>query len=165
PEYCQMGFLSIDDPPNGQGEPTKMSCFLFSCCYPFLSPIVSSLAFTSMNFSSPMALVLQNIPSRIPLPTFTFLSSTQTILNPSAIVAFDSTYQLDPTVHTLIYKPVAKKVQMVPALMVEEYCIILQPLPTHLPDFTPGICFTSEWAMELNVDPADWLWPEELKLM
>ncbi|KAI6140461.1 hypothetical protein BKA82DRAFT_133599 [Pisolithus tinctorius] len=113
-----------------------------------------------MNFPLPLAPMLQNIPTRIPSPTFTFLSSTQTILNPSAIATFNSIYQLDPAVHTLIYKPVSKKVQMVPAPMVEEYCIIslpddplagLQPLSTHQP--------------ELDLDPADWLWPEELKLV
>ncbi|KIO09542.1 hypothetical protein M404DRAFT_91114, partial [Pisolithus tinctorius Marx 270] len=106
---------------------------------------------------------------------FAFLSSTQTILNPSAIATFSSVYQLDPTVRTLVYKPVAKKVWTVPAPMAEEYCIVhslpddllagLQPLPTHPPDFALGICFTAERAVELDLDPADWLWPEELKLV
>ncbi|KIO02896.1 hypothetical protein M404DRAFT_146802, partial [Pisolithus tinctorius Marx 270] len=159
PEYHQMGFLNIDDPPNGWGEPTKTSCFLFSCCYPFLSPTVSCLAFTSMNFPSPMASVLQNIPTRILSPTFTFLSSTQTILNPSAIATFNSIYQLDPMVCTLVYKPVAKKVQMVPVNLPDNPLAGLQPLPTHPPDFPLGICFTAEWAAELDLDPADWLWP------
>ncbi|KIO04345.1 hypothetical protein M404DRAFT_26191 [Pisolithus tinctorius Marx 270] len=119
-----------------------MSCFLFSCCYLFLSPTVSSLAFTSTNFPSPVAPVPQNIPTRIPSPAFAFLSSTQTILNPSAIAALGSVYQLDPVVRTLVYKPVAKKVWMVPAPMAEEYHIVL-----------------------CSGHPADWLWPEELKLV
>ncbi|KIO11761.1 hypothetical protein M404DRAFT_127071 [Pisolithus tinctorius Marx 270] len=149
--------LNIDDPPNSWGEPTKMSCFLFSCCYLFLSPTVSSLAFTSMNFCLPMAPVPQNIPTGIPSPTFTFLSSTQMILNLSAIAAFNSIYQLDPMVHTLVYKLVAKKVQMVPVPMAEEFCIM------H--NFTPGIHFTAKWATELDLNLADWLWPEEHKLI
>jgi hypothetical protein len=38
-------------------------------------------------------------------------------------------------------------------------------LPTHLPDFVPGVCFTQERADKLDLDPANWLWPDELKLI
>ncbi|KIJ08134.1 hypothetical protein PAXINDRAFT_60806, partial [Paxillus involutus ATCC 200175] len=38
-------------------------------------------------------------------------------------------------------------------------------LPTHPPVFVPGECFTQERADALDLDPANWLWPEELKLV
>jgi hypothetical protein len=38
-------------------------------------------------------------------------------------------------------------------------------LPTHLPDFVPGVRFTQERAENLDLDPANWLWPNELKLI
>ncbi|KIK75904.1 hypothetical protein PAXRUDRAFT_171295 [Paxillus rubicundulus Ve08.2h10] len=41
----------------------------------------------------------------------------------------------------------------------------LKPLPTKPPDFIPGNCFTEERAEVLDLDPAKWLWPEELKLI
>ncbi|KIJ14898.1 hypothetical protein PAXINDRAFT_23931, partial [Paxillus involutus ATCC 200175] len=41
----------------------------------------------------------------------------------------------------------------------------LTPLPTHPPVFIPGECFTQERADALDLDPANWLWPEEVKLV
>jgi hypothetical protein len=38
-------------------------------------------------------------------------------------------------------------------------------LPTHPPDFVPGVHFTQERADKLDLDPANWLWPDELKLI
>ncbi|KIJ05004.1 hypothetical protein PAXINDRAFT_59778, partial [Paxillus involutus ATCC 200175] len=38
-------------------------------------------------------------------------------------------------------------------------------LPTKPPDFIPGVRFTAERAEALDLDPANWLWPEELKLI
>jgi hypothetical protein len=38
-------------------------------------------------------------------------------------------------------------------------------LPTHPPDFIPGIHFTQEIADKLGLNPAKWLWPEEYKLV
>jgi len=38
-------------------------------------------------------------------------------------------------------------------------------LPTHPPDFVPGVRFTQERADNLDLDPANWLWPDELKLI
>jgi hypothetical protein len=38
-------------------------------------------------------------------------------------------------------------------------------LPTHPPEFIPGSRFTRDRANKLDLDPANWLWPEELKLI
>jgi hypothetical protein len=75
----------------------------------------------------------------------------------------------------LAYKPVVKKVRAVSAPLKKEYHVIrrlldnllagLIPLPTHPPAFTPGIWFTQERSNTLDLDPAGWLWPEELKLV
>ena len=73
------------------------------------------------------------------------------------------------------YKPVNKKVRPVPATLPEEYRTIqripedplltLPPLPTHPPDFEPGEHLTLEHLEELNLNPKNFLWPEELKLV
>ncbi|KIJ05744.1 hypothetical protein PAXINDRAFT_42286, partial [Paxillus involutus ATCC 200175] len=73
------------------------------------------------------------------------------------------------------YKPVAKKVHSTPAPIEEQFRIVrrlpddplegLTPLPTHPPAFVPGERFTQECADALDLDPANWLWPEELKLV
>ena len=39
------------------------------------------------------------------------------------------------------------------------------PLPTHPPDFVPGKCFTQERSDNLDLNPANWLWSDELKLV
>ena len=72
-------------------------------------------------------------------------------------------------------KPVAKKVRAILAPLDEEFRITrsllddllsrLKPLPSHLPDFIPGVCFTQECADNLDLDPANWLWPDEVKLV
>ncbi|KIK35870.1 hypothetical protein CY34DRAFT_40153, partial [Suillus luteus UH-Slu-Lm8-n1] len=74
-----------------------------------------------------------------------------------------------------IYKLVAKKVHTVPTTTPPEYHIQqrlpenplsnLLVLPVAPPDFTPGIRFTQERVDKLDLDPAKWLWPEELKLV
>ena len=38
-------------------------------------------------------------------------------------------------------------------------------LPTHPLDFIPGEHFTQECTDTLDLDPAKWLWPKELKLI
>jgi hypothetical protein len=74
----------------------------------------------------------------------------------------------------LAYKKVAQKVHPVPTSLLEDFCnqqcipvnplLSLLPLPTHPPDFTPGVCLTQECLDALNLNPAGFLWPEELKL-
>ena len=81
----------------------------------------------------------------------------------------------DTSLHTLTYMPVAKKVHAVLAPLDKEFCITwslpddllsrLQPLPSHPPDFIPGVCFTQECADSLDLDPTNWLWPDKVKLI
>ena len=106
---------------------------------------------------------------------YTHLVSTRSVINPESTNAFNSVYTFDPSSHALLYKPVAKKVQTVQTAMPAEYRITrrlpddplggLPDLPTHPPEFVPGIRFTQERADKLDLDPANWLWPEELKLI
>jgi hypothetical protein len=77
--------------------------------------------------------------------------------------------------HTLVYKPVAKKVRTVPTAMPAEYRVVRQlpadplaglpPLPSRPPEFCPGTRFMCKCADKLDLDPTKWLWPEELKLV
>ena len=41
----------------------------------------------------------------------------------------------------------------------------LIPLPTHPPGFVPSKQFTQKHADALDLDPTNWLWPEEVKLV
>ena len=76
--------------------------------------------------------------------------------------------------HALAYKPVVKKIRSVVARVDEEFCVTwtlpddpllgLPSLPTHPPDFIPREHFTQEHADTLDLDPVNWLWPEEVKL-
>jgi hypothetical protein len=109
------------------------------------------------------------------LAHYAHLSSTHSVLDREAINAFLSAYSYDHLCHALVYKPVAKKVRTVPTTMPAEYRVVCQlpedplagmpELPTHLPEFIPGSRFTCDRANKLDLDPANWLWPEELKLM
>ena len=106
---------------------------------------------------------------------YPFLSSTQSVLSPSRVSALLDTYSFDFTSHSLAYKPVAKKVRLVLAPLEEEYCVLcrlpddllagLITLPTNPPDFVPRQRFTQECANALDLDLAQWLWPEEVKLV
>jgi len=101
--------------------------------------------------------------------------STRSVLDHEAINAFLSAYSYDHSRHALVYKPVAKKVRTVPTTMPAEYRVVRQlpedplagmpELPTHPPEFIPGSRFTRDRANKLDLDPANWLWPEELKLI
>ena len=56
----------------------------------------------------------------------------------------------------------------------EEFCITqtlcdnslarLQPLPSHPPNFVPGVCFTHKHTDNLDLNPTNWLLPDEVKL-
>ncbi|KAG2346662.1 hypothetical protein BDR05DRAFT_945668 [Suillus weaverae] len=41
----------------------------------------------------------------------------------------------------------------------------LPEIPAHPPDFVPGTHFTQACTDKIDLDPANWLWPEELKLV
>ena len=111
----------------------------------------------------------------VPSSAYPFLSSTQSVLAPSHISALLNTYSFDFTSHSLAYKPIAKKVRPVLAPLEEEYHVLrrlpddplagLITLPTNPPDFVPRQRFTQERADVLDLDPAQWLWPEEVKLV
>ena len=83
---------------------------------------------------------------------YSFISSTQSVFNPDALLALASVYSYDTSLHILAYKLVAKKVYAVLAPLDEEFHITqsllddplsrLKPLPLHPPDFIPGVCFT-----------------------
>jgi hypothetical protein len=106
---------------------------------------------------------------------YAHLTSTHSVLDEASINAFNSIYTFNPARHALIYKPVTKKVRTVPTAMPAEYRVVCQlpaeplaglpPLPSRPPEFSPGVCFTRERADKLDLDPAKWLWPEELKLV
>jgi hypothetical protein len=101
--------------------------------------------------------------------------STLTAFNQVTIATFNASYYYDPVMHMLVYKPVVKKVCSVPADTPSECHVVhklppdplagLKPLPTHPPDFVPGVCFIQEHMDKLDLDPVKWLWPEELKLV
>jgi hypothetical protein len=106
---------------------------------------------------------------------YAHLTSMHSVLDKASINAFNSVYAFDPTRHALVYKPVAKKVRTVPTAMPAEYRVVhqlpadplagLPPLPSRPPEFSPGTHFMHECADKLDLDPAKWLWPEELKLV
>ena len=111
----------------------------------------------------------------VPSSAYPFLSSTQSVLAPSHISALLNTYSFDFTSYSLAYKPIAKKVRPVLAPLEEEYRVLRQlsddplagliTLPTNPPDFVPRQRFTQEHADVLDLDPAQWLWPKEVKLV
>ena len=116
-----------------------------------------------------------NLSHYAPSSAYPFLSSTQSVLSPSHGSALLNTYSFDFTSHSLAYKPVAKKVRPALAPLKEEYHVLhrlpddplagLITLPTNLLDFIPRQRFTQERADALDLDPAQWLWPEEVKLV
>lgn len=110
-----------------------------------------------------------------PLAHYNYLVTTCSVINRSSVRAFNSVYLFDKTKHALVYKPVAKKVQTVQTAMHPEYRVIrklpddplagMPTLPFFPPDFVLGIYYTQERSDNLDLDPANWLWPEELKLV
>ncbi|KIJ18243.1 hypothetical protein PAXINDRAFT_9324 [Paxillus involutus ATCC 200175] len=174
PEHSGNGFLRLDDPPNGWGDPSiHPHSVIFNLCYPFLAPHASSFLFHSFSYARTAGVNPSLIDQGTRSPSYDYLSSTQSIPTMTAISVLDSLYSFDPSSHALVYKPegshdsthhglaykpVAKQVVAVPAPLAE-------PLPTKPPDFIPGVRFTAERAEALDLDPANWLWPEELKLI
>ncbi|KAJ8483236.1 hypothetical protein ONZ45_g14668 [Pleurotus djamor] len=72
------------------------------------------------------------------------------------------------------YKKAANRIKPVATTLPTEFRMVrreppniladLKPLPTHPPDFTPGKRYTQERYDNQNINPAGWLWPEEVKL-
>ena len=136
PISCRNGFLDVDDPPRGWEEPhSNIVSDSFTTC-----SVLSAVDRTAPHYP--------DFPHSTPSPFYTFLSSTQSVLSSVHLSAFSATYDFDPILHSLAYKPVAKKVQPVLAPLEEEYWVLrwlpddpfagLIPLPTHPPGFVPS---------------------------
>ena len=138
----------------------------------------SPTSFTSFSVSESLdrgPLLAPNLSHYVPSSAYPFLSSTQSVLSPSHVSALLDTYSFDFTSHSLAYKPVAKKVRPVLAPLKEEYHVLhrlpdnlvagLITLPTNPLDFVPRQRFTQERTDALNLDLAQWLWPEKVKLV
>ena len=109
PICCRNGFLDIDDPLRGWGEPhLNIVSDSFTAC-----SILSAVDRTAPCYP--------DFPHSTPSPVYTFLSSTQSVLSSVHLSAFSATYDFDPILHSLAYKPVAKKVRPVLAPLKEEY--------------------------------------------
>ena len=163
PISCRNGFLDVNDPARGWGEPhSNIISDSFTSC-----SVLSTVDQTAPRYL--------DFPHSTPSPFYTFLSLTQSVLSPVHLSAFSTTYDFDPILHLLAYKLVARKVQPVLAPLDEEYRVLrrlpddplagLIPLPTHPPSFVPGKQFTQKRADALDLDPTKWLWPEEVKLV
>ena len=73
------------------------------------------------------------------------------------------------------YKKVANRVSPIKATLPEEFRIVrrqhpdplsdIPVLPTHPPDFTPGLRYTQDRKDAHNANPTGFLWPEEEKLV
>ena len=108
-------------------------------------------------------------------PLDPFLLSTSVSLSPCIISILRDAYHYDHVTHVLKYKAMARKVKPVasatpPEFRVERFRVgdpmaQLPPLPTDPPLFSPGIHITAERAKALDIDPTNFLWPEERKLV
>ena len=93
----------------------------------------------------------------------------------STSLAFPPLPKPDQSTLFLAYKKAAKKVRPVLATLPKDFCTIrcipvdpllsLPPLPTHPPDFTPGIRLSQECLDDLQLNQFNFLWKEELKLL
>jgi len=163
--HHQRGFLIVDEPDSVRRDTHSAISSISRSYQPSTGPYIQSSTHT-LSFTS--------CPDN-PSPAYNFLASSQSCFNSSSIAAFQSVYSIDFITHSLIYKPVARKVRTIPEPISEEFLITrrlpddplegLLELPLHPPDFAPGTRFTQERADALDLDPANWLWPEELKLL
>jgi hypothetical protein len=72
------------------------------------------------------------------------------------------------------YRKAEDRIQSIVTQLPEEFCIVrniigdplenMLVLPTHPPDFVPGLRYTQEWYEKLKLNPNGFLWPEEEKL-
>jgi len=149
----------FEDLPGGEVEisvrdPTDISCRVYVLIRPRTRCMPAVKIISIVNHSSPS----------IPPP-------------PKQVIALHLLPPLPPADPVFIfkYKTVDKKVRPIPATLPEEFhtirripedpLLMLLPLPTHLPDFTPGKCLMQERLDELNLNSNGFLWPEELKLV
>jgi hypothetical protein len=72
------------------------------------------------------------------------------------------------------YRKAEDRIQPIVTQLPEEFCIVrniigdplenMLVLPTHPPDFFPGLQYMQEWYEKLQLNPDSFLWPEEEKL-
>jgi hypothetical protein len=71
------------------------------------------------------------------------------------------------------YRKAEDRIQPIAIHLLEEFCIIrniigdpgnMLVLPTHPPNFVPGLQYMQEWYEKLHLNPDSFLWPEEEKL-
>ena len=156
----RAGFLEIDDPNRGDNSQQYILSKERSDTSSFNQP--SRGVDTIASFSTPSPVQLATYPPPISRPTTSLDTSHPTI-----------SYDIEQ--HALVYKPVARKVRTVPEAISEEFHITrrlpdfplagLPDLPVHPPIFVPGTRFTLERSIALDLDPAKWLWPDELNLV
>jgi hypothetical protein len=138
-QNVQIGFLKVDDPIRGDN---SQHYILSKGPSDISSPNQPSRGVDTIA-SSIISLSIQSAANLSPIPRPTKLSES---LQPSI------SYDIDR--HTLIYKPVARKVHTVPKAISEEYHITRQlpdsplagllELPVHPLTFIPGTRFTQE---------------------
>ena len=142
----------------------------------FLIWLLPMLLFLPLSFCHPFCVCLPYPLDLFPPSVdYSFASSIQSILNLDALLALASVYSYDTSLHTLAYKPVAKKIHAILAPLDKEFHITqslldnlltgLKPLPSHPPDFIPGVHSTQECADNLDLDPTNWLWLDKAKLI
>jgi hypothetical protein len=178
PRRAQEGFLIINDPLKPQRDNlihTNPPLSLISHRTTLLPGSNYCLAPSAHHSLSRSNLYSFFRPAAQFSPHYTHLVSTRSIIDRASVKAFNSVYSYDPIRRALVYKPVAKKVRTIQTAMPPEFRIMRQlpddplagmpTLPTHPPDFVPGVRFTQERADNLDLDPTNWLWPDELKLI
>jgi hypothetical protein len=178
PRRAQEGFLIINDPLKPRGDNlihTNPPLSLISRRTTLLPGSNYCLVPSAHHSLSRSNLYSFFRPAAQFSPRYTHLVSTHSIIDRASVKAFNSVYSYDPIRRALVYKLVTKKVRTVQTAMPPEFRITRQlpddplasmpTLPTHPPDFVPGVRFTQERADNLDLDPANWLWPDELKLI
>jgi len=178
PRHAQEGFLIINDPLKPRGDNLihmNLPLSLISCRTTLLPGSNYCLTPSAHHSLSRSNLYSFFHPAAQFSPRYTHLVSTRSIIDHASVKVFNSVYSYDPIQRALVYKLVAKKVRTVQTAMPPEFRITRQlpddplasmpTLPIHPPDFVPGVRFTQERADNLDLDPANWLWPDKLKLI
>jgi len=157
--FQQAALCHFKDLPSGEVEvsvrdPANIACRVYISTRPRPGRAPTVKMITIRNYAT-----LPALTSELPAAPHTFLP-----LLP-----------IDPAILILKYKKVDKKVRPVPATLPKEFrsihripedpLLLLPPLTTHPPNFTPGEHLTQERLNELNLNPDDFLWPKELKLV
>jgi hypothetical protein len=164
PKRMQEGFLIINDllkPQGGNLIHTNLPLSLISCCTTLLPGSNYCLTPSAHHPLSRSNLYSFFQPAAQFSLRYTHLVSTPSIIDHASVKAFNSIYSYDPIRRVLVYKPVAKKVHTVQTAMPPEFRIMRQlpddplagmpTLPTHPPDFVPGIHFTQDGPMNLSL--------------